>query len=413
MDQPAAHQWERTEVRDNARVHQGDAYANNNFYLAAGSVIQVFADDGDLTLHHHSGRSSKISCLHGIEPTRLDKAIGKPSTLPKPSKLIHSSSTFGREVRLTNHKNIPISKGENNLGRNNYGDFLVNEALRSTCSANTQTSLTRSVKSEKAVANHQGVEEILTALNHHDGEQKDRFMHLIDRIRANPLFPLLASISPKPGQQTCDQIYQAAASTPPVWIETSCMDIHRPAQDLAATLLAILTFLACNNALEPTGPGSLIVGQQGRKLSLLPALVAFAIARYLCFPRLAKAISDLSGGYAIIQDPFLIDIPVPVSHCEDFEMVRAFLRVRLAGTAAEAFIKTEQFNLTLGRREGPAIRKTDWSVKGRDWSNRKVVMSVFVRKGEAKCIECDAELKMHETGHFAWYVEVFNERFTR
>lgn len=110
------------------------------------------------------------------------------------------------------------------------------------------------------------------------------------------------------------------------------------------------------------------------------------------------------GGWIIPEDPFRIERRIPMSHCEHFKMLEALLSVRLAGTTAEAFLKVGQFNLTLGKRDGPAIRKSDWSAKGRIKPQYRVVMAVYLKKGDARCMECQSELRMSTTGQFAWYV---------
>lgn len=176
--------------------------------------------------------------------------------------------------------------------------------------------------------------------------------------------------------------------------------LNNPAQDLVCVFLAMLALLSCETS---QSTGHIVTSRNTlRKVSLIAGLVTFAIARYFCLPQLVKQLSEWSGGSLIIQDPFLHEIRVPKAHVEHFTLLEAFLRFKLGGTTAEAFVEVGQFNLTIGQRHGPAVQQSDWSTKGRINHDQRLVMSVFIKKDDAKCLECRGPLIMEDSGRFNW-----------
>ncbi|KAK5086735.1 hypothetical protein LTR05_003903 [Lithohypha guttulata] len=176
-----------------------------------------------------------------------------------------------------------------------------------------------------------------------------------------------------------------------------------PLHDMAAAFVAILSFLACDHNGSNDSSKALISAQNGRKIPLTGALIAFAVARYLCFPQMARAISELSGDCLVLEDAFRVEQRIPMSHCENFSLLKALLTHRLAGSTAEAFLDATQFNLALGSRSGPLIHNNDWSVKGRITKKHRVVMAVYLKKSDIKCMDCQSDLVMKDTGEFFCY----------
>ena len=176
-----------------------------------------------------------------------------------------------------------------------------------------------------------------------------------------------------------------------------------PIQDLCATFFSLFIAFASSDGQSSNNANASTTSQQARKSPLVVGLVAFAVMRYSCMPRLARCISDLTGDCIFLEDAFRQEHRVPLSHCASFEMIKAYLRHHLAGTTAKIFIGIGQFNMTLGRRSGPALLNTDWANDGRIEAHQKVVMSVYLKKGDEKCMQCQSDMKMDDDGRFACY----------
>ena len=173
-------------------------------------------------------------------------------------------------------------------------------------------------------------------------------------------------------------------------------------QDMTAVFAALLAFLKLNTGTHHTETTASVAPQGRQNMAMLGALFAFALARYLCLPAIGRALSELSGDSITLQDPFGVERRVPLTHCENFIMLKAYLKVRLSGTVAETFVDNNQFNLTMGKRNGPAVRRSDWSKMGRIKKHSRVVMAVYLRKNNAECSFCHQLMTMSVDGHFSW-----------
>jgi len=140
--------------------------------------------------------------------------------------------------------------------------------------------------------------------------------------------------------------------------------------------------------------------QQDQILPLLSTLLGFGIARYLYLGQIGRTLTGVSGDCIILEDAFRKERFVPLSTCEDFSILKAFLDVHYRGTTAEVFIKTGRFNMMLGSRRGLVIRDTDWSSQGRIKPRQRVVTAVYLETDVKKCIHCTSELTLTGRGEF-------------
>lgn len=140
--------------------------------------------------------------------------------------------------------------------------------------------------------------------------------------------------------------------------------------------------------------------QQDQTLPLLSTLLGFGIARYLYLGQSGRSLTGVSGDCIILEDAFRKESFVPLSTCEDFSILKAFLEFHYRGTTAEILVKTGRFNMMLGSRRGLVIRNTDWSTQGRIKPQQRVVMAVYLETDVKKCIHCPSELTLTEPGKF-------------
>ena len=149
---------------------------------------------------------------------------------------------------------------------------------------------------------------------------------------------------------------------------------------------------------------SKIVGrcQEDRMLPLVTWLFGLGLVRYLYLSQILRSLSGLDGDCVILEDAFQQQRRVPMSTCEHFSILKAFLEVHYQGRPGEPLVKIGQFNMTLGSRRGMAIRPSDWATKGLIRAESNVVMYIYVKTDESKCIACLPILEVTSMGKFFW-----------
>lgn len=388
MDGCTGRQYGNAEIGGHATVHQGDAHTSTALNISPGNTIHISVqgniewpaiarkrllgtDDCDRDLYitkrkrlHDRGHCERQDLYHGATPQRFE-------TQPK----------------------LPAAQDQ---GLREQGVHLINQILQASGSRE-QVSLSAN---EHADAHH------VHALHHlhstlRDGPpiKRGALLTLVDHVRQNSLFPTIANVFPTSSATVPQDVFREAAmfssSTDTIASASGCA----PAQDLVCVFLAMLAMLSC---LGNNNSNTLTSRSSSSKVPLIAGLITFALARYFCMPPMLRQVSEWAGGALIIQDPFMHELRVPKAHTEHFDLLEAFLGLKLSGTTAEAFVKTGRFHLKSGHRYGRAIRTTDWSVKGRINSGQRVFMAVSLRREDATCIECQAQLIMSESGQFAW-----------
>lgn len=172
-----------------------------------------------------------------------------------------------------------------------------------------------------------------------------------------------------------------------------------PIHDLSAIVLAIMSFVACDKILAKH---VVFKREQDRGYHVLSLLFIYGIIRYFCLPQIARCISEFTGDCIIVEDACREPWRVPMSHCEHFRMLKAYLEFRHQGRPGETLVKAGQFNLMLGSRRGLAIRTSDWTKQGPIKPNSRVVMSVFITTDDARCTKCQKSLTISAMGEFHW-----------
>lgn len=116
--------------------------------------------------------------------------------------------------------------------------------------------------------------------------------------------------------------------------------------------------------------------QQDQLLPVLTALLGFGIARYLYFGQLTPQLS--MGDHIFLEDAYGRQRTVPISVYRDWPILKTFLAVHYRETRSElaqACVRRNEYNLTLGSRRGRVIHPFEWS-QARVKPGTKVIMSV-------------------------------------
>lgn len=396
MDFGEGRQYGNAEIGGHASVHQGDAHTNTALNIYPGNTINISVQ-GNIEWPSVA-RKRLLETDHPARPLcttkrkRLqDGAYCEGRDIPNK---VHPRGLLENALQDRSHAE---SSDAQDAGLREQGVHLVNQILEASGSKEKVSS-----SSHKHTDLHQtrAIQHLRSTLRGGAQTRRNALLNLIDQVRQNSLFPAVAKVFANPPASIRQEAFQEAT------VLSSSFEVVTPtrgygsAQDLVAVFLAMLTMLSCRQA----GHGNQNVPQasSSSKVSLIAGLVTFAFARYLCLPLMLRQISEWAGGSLIIQDPFMHELRVPKAHAEHFILLEAFLRLKLSDTTAEVFIEAGQFNLTLGQRYGRALSKTDWSVKGFVGSNSRVVMSVYLKKQDATCVECQEQLIMSESGQFAW-----------
>jgi hypothetical protein len=401
MDIGPGHQYGSAEIGGNATVLQGDAHTSTALNISSGNTIHISVQGNiewpsvarkrlllDTEAWEHDVRTVKRKRLHSrghCEDENLSCEVGQ---------------RLSPENRPSRHETRSRSSNAQDQGLREQGVHLVNQILQDSGSGE-QVSLSSRENSE--IHHVHALQHLRSTLCEDSQTNKGFLLTLVDQVRQNSLFPAIAKVFPNPPAVLQREALHEATMLSSTFDTVAPAREYGSAQDLVCVFLAMLAMLSSreaghgnnnNNNSALTSPSS--------KASLIAGLITFAIARYLCVPSMLRQVSEWAGGSLVIQDPFMHELRVPKAHVEHFTLLQAFLRLRLSDTTAEAFIEAGQFNLTLGQRYGRALSKTDWSVKGRIGSGQRVVMSVFLKREDAKCIECEEQLVMSESGQFAW-----------
>lgn len=397
MDFGVGRHYGSAEIGGYATVQQGDTHTTTALNISSGNIIHISVQ-GNIespsaarkrlrdTENPEQGRSTaKRKRLHN-EKHRDGRDSG--------SELDSESSLDKRVSQHRSHSRSSVTQDE---ALKEQGVHLVNRILEAS-GLTEQTSLLPHKHAE--VSQVKALHQLRSSLRESNRTKRSTLLHLIDRVRQNSFFPAIAKVFPKPSAAIQDQALQEATMLPSTADLVVPALAHDSAQDLVCVFLALLAMLACSGAGH--GSNNSALARSSSKVSLIAGLITFAVARYFCIPSMMQQLSEWAGGSLVVLDPFMHELRVPKAHVEHFTLLEAFLRLKLSGTTAEAFVENGQFNLTLGQRYGRALSRADWSIKGRVKPNQRVVMSVYLKKQDANCVECQEQLVMSESGHFAW-----------
>ncbi|KAK5092394.1 hypothetical protein LTR70_005571 [Exophiala xenobiotica] len=231
--------------------------------------------------------------------------------------------------------------------------------------------------------------------------QRHLLLHLLQRIYDRLSSPLLSRFTLRKSPTGLDA-WHAAGCTSNDNDGTALATRQQadPVRELAVLCIVLMSCLIYRNVSGKEVSRVLARCQQDQILPLLSTLLGFGIARYLYLGQIGRSLTGVSGDCIILEDAFRKERFVPLSTCEDFSILKAFLDVHYRGTTAEVFIKTGRFNMMLGSRRGPVIRETDWSSQGRIKARQRVVMAVYCVTDVKKCIHCTSGLTLTGRGEF-------------
>lgn len=401
MDVGVGHQYGSTNIGGHATVQQGDVHTSTALNISPGNTFNISVQ-GNIRCPPVARRRllKTKDCESGLsiaERKRLHtKGHRDGPNLPRkitPKSVLKSRSSQ-RGVG-------PKSPDAHDQGLREQGVHLVNQILQASGSKE-QVSL--STITQTNLHDTHALHHLRSTLCESTQTKRGTLLTLVDHARQSSLFPAIASVFSSPPTNVRREAFHDATILPSDTMLAQT-GVYGPAQDLVCVFLAMLTMLSCHGtgqAHSNNNHNALTSKYSSGQVSLIAGLITFALARYFCIPSMLQQLSEWTGGSLIILDPFMHELRVPKAHVEHFTLLEAFLRLKLGGTTAEVFIKTDQFNLTLGQRYGRVISKTDWAVKGRVKPHQRVVMSVFIKRQDAKCVECQIKLSMSDSGQFTW-----------
>lgn len=389
MDIGARRQYGNAEIGGHATLHQGDAHTSAALNIFPGNTINISVqgnidcssiarkrlldpddrDQGQCTAKrkrlHNENHCHDLNFSHRLEPKRS------------------SETPYSQQER---YSRLPTAHDHN---LRNQGIHLVNQILRA---SGSEEQVSPTSIGQANVHDGHALNCLRSAFCASTQARKGVLLTLVDNLRQNSLFPAIARVFPNSPASVGREAFHEAITLPSD-TATAPTSVYGPAEDLICVFLSMLAMFSCHEAGQGRNNNTHLALKFKPSFSQVPliaGLITFALARYFCIPSMLRQISEWAGGSLIILDPFLHDLRVPKAHIEHFTLLEAFLRLRLSGTTAEAFVEAGQFNLTLGQRYGRAISKSDWSVKGRVKSDQRVVMSVFLKRQDARCIQCQA-----------------------
>lgn len=138
-------------------------------------------------------------------------------------------------------------------------------------------------------------------------------------------------------------------------------------------------------------------------LSLLLAVLALNFLPHLHSNR---SLSVCSGDHVLLEDMYGCFSSVPLCVFEGPNILKGFLLDRFKNSNAELFIENGNYNISLGRRDGPAW-ETDSSESGeRLIPNIRMVMAVHWQSLVQTCPDCQHQLDLFAGNYLTWSVTI-------
>jgi len=181
-------------------------------------------------------------------------------------------------------------------------------------------------------------------------------------------------------------------------------DMSKPRNEIVALCVFLLSCLTYRNVSSKDVFKIVTKCQEDRMLPFLTWLLGVGLARYLFLGGALRSLTGLAEDSIILEDAFQQRRRVSMSVCEHFSILKAFLEVHYQGRPGEPLVKAGQFNMTLGSRRGLAVSSSDWQTKGHIQAGSTLVMSIYLRTDDAKCMACRSALTITLMGEFFWYV---------
>ncbi|KAK6374176.1 hypothetical protein LTR64_002283 [Lithohypha guttulata] len=136
-------------------------------------------------------------------------------------------------------------------------------------------------------------------------------------------------------------------------------------------------------------------------------LLAAALTNTLHSAKSLRSLTEFSGDSFVFEDMYAREMSVPLMILQGHETLRAFLLDRYRGSNAESFVVEGNYNITIGRRDGPTFGQEylDSPVSFR--SVKRLILAVQWRQIVRRCPDCNHELKIYAG---MWITCVFCQR---
>ena len=412
---PASHRFGPAEIGGSARVHQGDKNVSNTYYICkavfssaqplhdyAGVSKKRSRDDQDDSSDRCACRSKRCRVSPDDVVEQNNHLLGR--TLPENTTLV---PLLKRPFQHTEDLDEEGRKRAKHVERQrgNHSTLYDHSISQQEFEEGSHRTLI-----DPPPSGHNGPQDnafaaFVSAANQIDTSQKGVLLIVLEKIRQ----VLYSPVIPRSffAYTTVDHATPILGSSVPEHhnrvIDTLRGNrIHQPVQEMVVTCVFLLSCLTYRNVSGKDILKIVAKCQEDRMLPLLTWLFGLGLARYLYLRQISRSLSGLTGDCIILEDAFQQQRRVPMSTCEHFSILKAFLELHYQGRPGEPLVKAGQFNMTWGSRRGLAIRSSDWATKGHIQAGSNVVMSIYVRSDDAKCIECQTALTVTQMGEFFW-----------
>ena len=148
---------------------------------------------------------------------------------------------------------------------------------------------------------------------------------------------------------------------------------------------------------------ALLTRVKDEQLSLcMTALLSLLCLVFLERAQNTSALTDLSGDCVELEDMYGKILPVPLIFLEGTNTFAGFLLDQYAGSDAESFIRDGHYNITIGRRDGPAFNQTEAEDRKRLVPSIRLIMAVHWRRLVRWCSVCTHALCVTVGTWIAW-----------
>lgn len=136
-------------------------------------------------------------------------------------------------------------------------------------------------------------------------------------------------------------------------------------------------------------------------MSTFLALLAF---HFLQQAQSARSLTEYSGDCVYFEDMYGICSSVPLAVFSGFHTFEGWLKDRYKGSNAEEFIWSGNYNINIGRRDGPILDVLNRIDNQSLLPRLRLVMAVFWAKTVCKCPDCSEQIQISAGNWLSWYV---------
>jgi len=413
---PDTHYFGPAEISGNAIVHQGDKHVQNTYYICKATFssqdeLRRLSDDAD-----HSRKLLRDEPDDGCT-CRSRRCRGDVRHFEELNTLMldgltrkdHATGPLGKRHRqyIEDTEQVAYRRARH-LVSTGPGNTHEHSTVQEECehcadSSDQPLSLLHLRRHEHAP------DSMLTgsasAASQFERSQRGVLLILLEKLRQALYSPAIArSIFSRtaPVATSETSITAMAESYNGELVTTTRNNIDKARNEVLGLCVFLLSCLTYRNVSSKDVSKIIAKCQEDRMLPFLTWLLGVGLARYFYSISISTSLNGLVGDFIVLEDAFQQKRRVPMSTCEHFSILKAFLEVHYQGKPGEPLVRAGHFNMTFGSRRGLAIRSSDWQTKGRIKAGSSVVMSLYIQRKDTNCALCSCAMSVTLLGEFFW-----------